>query len=189
VSPRAAPVQETVVVRAAAAGDAERMAAIYAHHVRHGAATFETEPPPAEEIERRRAGVAAHGLPWVVVACGGEVAGYAYAAPFRLRPAYRFTVEDSIYLDPAWMGRGLGRLLLARVLADCERLGCRQMIAVIGGSANAASIGLHRAAGFTDAGLLRAAGWKLGRWVDVVLMQRALGPGSGETPGAGGLAL
>jgi phosphinothricin acetyltransferase len=161
------------------------MAEIYAGHVRTGTATFETEPPPPEEIARRLADVAQRGLPWLVAEVGGAIVGYAYAGPYRLRPAYRYTVENSVYLDPAWTGRGIGRALMERVIAACERRGCRQMIAVIGDSANAASIGLHRGLGFRDVGTFRDVGWKFGRWLDTVLMQRELGPGAGREPDAG----
>ena len=125
----------------------------------------------------------ARGLPWLVAEADGAVAGYAYAGPYRARPAYRFTVENSVYVAPAMAGRGLGRALLTRLLALCEAAGCRQVVAIIGDSANAASIGLHRACGFRDVGVLRAVGFKHGRWVDTVLMQRAIGEGGGSPPG------
>ena len=172
------------LIRPSAAADVPAMTAIYAEAVIHGSATFELDPPDAAEIARRREDVLAKGLPWLVAERGGEVLGYAYGAPFRPRPAYRFCLEDSIYLDPAAHGQGVGRLLLAELLSQCEARGARQMLAVIGDSANAASIGVHRACGFDHAGVLHAAGWKFGRWIDVVLMQRALGEGR-STPAAG----
>ena len=165
------------VIRPSTAADVEAITRIYAWHVLNGTGTFEIEPPDRLEIERRRADVLAKGLPWLVLESAGAVAGYAYAGPFRPRPAYRFCVEDSVYLAPESAGRGFGRLLLAELLARCEALGARQMLAVIGDSANAASIGVHRALGFAPAGTLRAAGWKFDRWLDVVLMQRPLGRG------------
>jgi phosphinothricin acetyltransferase len=165
------------VIRPSTAADLDAIVRIYAWHVLNGTGTFEIEPPDRLEIERRRADVLAKGLPWLVLESAGGVAGYAYAGPFRPRPAYRFCVEDSVYLSPESAGRGFGRLLLAELLARCEAAGARQMLAVIGDSANAASIGVHRALGFAPVGTLRAVGWKFDRWLDVVIMQRALGRG------------
>ena len=165
------------MVRPSTAADVDAITRIYAWNVLHGSGTFEIEPPDRLEIERRRADVLAKGLPWLVLERAGAVAGYAYAGPFRPRPAYRFCLEDSVYLAPESVGRGFGRLLLAELLARCEAGGARQMLAVIGDSANAASIGVHRALGFVPAGTIRSAGWKFDRWLDVVLMQKALGPG------------
>ena len=165
------------MIRPSTATDLDAVTRIYAWNVQHGAGTFEIEPPDRAEIERRRADVLAKNLPWLVLEGGGTVAGYAYANPFRPRPAYRFCVEDSVYLAPEAVGRGFGRLLLAELLARCEAAGARQMIAVIGDSANLASIGVHRALGFAPAGTIRAAGWKFDRWLDVVLMQKSLGTG------------
>jgi len=161
-----------------------RVAAIYRHHVLTGTATFEIVPPSVEEMLARFAAVRDKGYPWLVIEtpAGGPIAGYAYATSFRPRPAYAWTVEDSVYLDPAAAGRGLGRALLARLIADCEALGLRQMIAVIGDSANAPSIRMHRALGFVDAGIQRAVGLKFGRWLDTVTMQRALGVGDRDIP-------
>jgi L-amino acid N-acyltransferase YncA len=173
-----------LLIRPSAEPDVPAVTAIYAEAVLHGSATFELEPPDEAEMARRRDDVLSKNLPWLVAERGGRILGYAYAAPFRPRPAYRFCLEDSIYLDPACHGQGVGRLLLAELLAQCEERGARQMLAVIGDSANAASIGVHRACGFDDAGILHAAGWKFGRWVDVVLMQRSLGEGR-STPPAG----
>lgn len=173
-----------VTLRPSTDADLPAITAIYTHAVLHGTGTFELEAPDEAEMARRRADVLGKGLPWLVAAdAEGRVLGYAYANHFRPRRAYRFCLEDSIYLAPEAQGRGVGRLLLAELVARCEALGARQMLAVIGDSANAGSIGVHRALGFTDAGVLRASGWKFGRWLDVVILQRALGRGD-ETPPA-----
>ena len=178
------------LLRAATAADAEALAAIYGHHVLHGFGTFEEIPPAAAEMDARRLAVVSHGLPYLVAEAGdGRVLGYAYAAPFRARAAYRYTVEDSIYVAPEAQGRGVGRALLAAVLDHCERLGLRQVVAVIGDSANAGSIGLHRALGFEPAGVGKDVGFKHGRWVDIVWMQKALNGGSAAAPDLPGLAL
>jgi phosphinothricin acetyltransferase len=175
-----------MIVRAARADDAEALAAIYAHHVDHGVGTFEEIAPSAGEMADRLAAVQARGLPWMVVERDGQVKAFTYAAPFRLRAAYRYTAEDSVYVAPDAQRQGHGRAALGAVIQACEALGLRQIVAVIGDSANHGSIGLHRALGFEPAGLLPAAGFKLGRWVDVVLMTRALnGGGVGEPVGAG----
>ena len=173
-------------IRASEQRDLAAISAIYAHHVLHGLASFEIDPPDAAEMARRREQVLAQGLPHLVAELDGRVAGYAYAALFRARPAYRFTVEDSIYVEAGAVGRGAGRLLLERLVAECTRAGYRQMIAVIGDSDNAASIGLHAACGFKPAGSLRYVGYKFGRWVDSVMMQRELGVGHRSAPGNGG---
>jgi phosphinothricin acetyltransferase len=162
------------LIRSAQPRDLEAIAAIYAHHVQHGTSSFELEPPDEAEIERRRREVVARGLPYLTAETEGRVAGFAYAGLYRPRRAYRFTVEDSIYLHPEFVRRGIGRALLGRVIEECAGLGYRQMIAVIGDSANAASIGLHEALGFHTVGVLQAVGYKFDRWVDSVLMQRAL---------------
>jgi len=162
--------------------DLPAVTAIYAHHVLTGTGTFELEPPDLTEMTRRRADVLVKGLPFLVAVQGDRVLGYAYANHFRPRRAYRFCLEDSIYLAPEASGRGLGKLLLAELMVRCEALGGRQMLAVIGDSANAGSIGVHRALGFEHTGLLKAAGWKFERWLDVVLMQRALGVGDAAAP-------
>jgi phosphinothricin acetyltransferase len=167
-----------LLIRPSTEADVPAIAAIYAHHVRHGGGTFELEPPDAAEMQRRRADVLGKPLPWLVAERGGEPLGYAYANHFRPRPAYRFCLEDSVYVAPGAQGQGVGRLLLAELLARCTALGARQMLAVIGDADNAASIRLHRALGFRHAGVLQASGWKFGRWLDVVLMQRALGSGA-----------
>lgn len=169
-----------ISLRDATPDDLAAITAIYAHHVRTGTASFELEPPDEAELARRMQDVRSRGLPWIVAIRHGQVAGYAYAAPFRLRPAYRFTLEDSVYVREGEGRRGIGSLLLAELLARCEAGGYRQMVAVIGDSANAASIALHARHGFRHAGLLAASGWKFGHWVDTVLMQRELGPGSAQ---------
>ena len=158
------------------------MQAIYAHHVLHGLATFEEVPPDAGEMARRRADVLARGLPYVVAEDGGRLLGYAYAGPYRLRSAYRFAVEDSIYLDPGALGRGIGRILLERLVADSTAAGARQMLAVIGDSGNTASIAVHARNSFRHVGTFEAVGFKFGRWVDTVLMQRPLGQGTTTLP-------
>jgi L-amino acid N-acyltransferase YncA len=169
-------------IRPSLSGDIPAIAAIYGHHVLHGTGTFELETPDEAEMARRRDDVLGKGLPWLVAEDGEGVLGYAYANHFRPRRAYRFCLEDSIYIAPRAQGRGVGRLLLAELMARCEALGARQMLAVIGDSANAGSIGLHRALGFHDTGVLKASGWKFDRWLDVVLMQKPLGLGDAADP-------
>lgn len=171
-----------VVLRPAEDRDIARIAEIYAHHVLTGLASFEVTPPDAAEIGRRRAAVLAAGLPYLVAEAAGAVLGFAYSAPYRMRPAYRHTVEDSLYMDHGAVGRGIGRRLLERLIADCTATGHRQMVAVIGDSANRASIAVHEACGFERVGLLPSVGFKLGRWVDSVLMQRSLGEGDATLP-------
>jgi len=175
-------------IRPSEPADLPAITAIYAHHVRHGSGSFELDAPDEAEMTRRHAEVSGKGLPWLVAEEGGTVLGFAYANHFRARPAYRFCLEDSVYLAPHALRRGVGRLLLAELLARCEALGARQMLALIGDAGNAASIGLHRALGFEDAGVLKAAGWKFDRWLDVVLMQKPLGLGErspAADPGCG----
>ncbi len=171
-----------MILRPSTEADLPAITAIYAEAVLHGTGTFELEAPDGAEMARRRTDVLSKGLPWLVAEESGRVLGYAYANHFRPRRAYRFCLEDSIYLAPEARGRGVGRLLLAELVARCEAAGARQMLAVIGDSANAGSIGVHRALGFEHTGLLKASGWKFGRWLDVVLMQRALGTGAATTP-------
>ena len=171
-----------VLIRPSTPDDVAAIAAVYAWHVRHGTGTFEIDAPDAAEMARRRDDVVAKGLPFLVVEADGAVRGYAYASQFRPRPAYRFCVEDSVYLDPDAIGRGFGRLLLAELLARCEAAGARQMLAVIGDSANAGSVGVHRALGFEPVGTIAAAGWKFDRWLDVVVMQRGLGAAASAPP-------
>jgi L-amino acid N-acyltransferase YncA len=174
--------QPTLLLRPSTEADLPAITRIYAHAVVHGTGTFELDVPDEAEMARRREAVLGHGLPWLVAERAGQVLGYAYANHFRPRRAYRFCLEDSIYLDEAARGHGIGRVLLAELLAQCEARGARQMLAVIGDSANAGSVGVHRACGFEDAGVFKAAGWKFGRWLDVVLMQKALGEGAATDP-------
>jgi L-amino acid N-acyltransferase YncA len=162
--------------------DVAAIAAIYGHHVLHGLASFEEAPPAVDEMGRRRDEIVARGLPYLVAEQDGRVVGYCYASPFRTRSAYRFTLEDSIYIDAAEVGRGIGRALLEPLLARSAELGYRQMVAVIGGSDSVPSIRLHERLGFARTGLLPAIGFKFGQWVDTVLMQRALGPGAATPP-------
>ena len=145
--------------------------------VPNGLASFEVVAPDVEEMTRRRAAVLARGLPYLAADVGGQLAGYAYAAPYRERPAYRYSLEDSVYVHPGYIGRGIGRALLEALIEACTAAGYRQLIAVIGDSANAGSIGVHAACGFVRTGLLPSVGFKFGRWVDSVFMQRALGEG------------
>lgn len=170
------------VVRPSHDGDVPVIAAIYAHHVLHGTASFEEVAPTVEDIARRRAGLLEQGFPYLVAEIDGCVVGYAYAGFYRVRSAYRFTVEDSIYIHPDWERRGIGRALLPELIVRCETLGYRQMVAVIGGADNAGSIGLHAAFGFEHAGRLPSVGFKFGRWLDSVLMQRPLGDGDRSLP-------
>lgn len=172
------PTARPLTIRPSTDADLPAIQAIYAQAVLEGTGTFETEVPAVEEMGRRRAEVLGRQLPWLVAERDGQVLGYAYANYFRPRLAYRFCVEDSIYLAPAAQGLGLGRLLLAELIARCEAAGARQMLAVIGDANNAGSIGVHTALGFQHTGVLKGAGWKFGRWLDVVLMQRTLGLGS-----------
>ena len=169
-------------MRAAGPDDIPAMHAIYAHHVLHGLASFEEEPPSAAELRRRYEEVTARRLPWLIADFGGTVAGYGYCALYRTRSAYRYSLEDSVYVRPDAQGRGVGSALLAELIRRCEALGYRQLIAVIGDSAHQASIGLHASQGFLRVGTLRAVGFKFGRWVDSVIMQRPLGPGDAVKP-------
>jgi L-amino acid N-acyltransferase YncA len=171
-----------LIVRPSTAVDLPALTRIYGDAVLHGTGTFELDRPDEAEMARRREDVLGKGLPWLVAESAGQVLGYAYANHFRPRRAYRFCVEDSIYLDPTAHGQGIGRLLLAELLAQCAARGARQMLAVIGDSSNAGSIGVHRACGFEPAGLFKAAGWKFERWLDVVLMQKSLGDGGASAP-------
>lgn len=168
------------VIRPAAPGDLDAVATIFSHYVSSSVITFEATPPTAEDWRRTRDDLAARGLPFLVCDCAGEVAGYAYAAPWRAKPAYRHTVESTIYLAPGHTGRGLGRLLLRALQQKCAEARVGQMIAVIADSGNPASIALHRACGFTDADRLRKVGHKHGRVIDTLLMQHDLTDGSAE---------
>lgn len=169
--------------------DAPALAAIYGHHVLHGFGTFEEVPPSAEEMAARRQAVVERGLPYLVAEDAGQVLGFAYAAPFRPRAAYRYTVEDSVYIAPDAIGRGVGRAVLSEVLNACEAFGIRQVVAVIGDSENAGSIGLHTALGFEHAGVGKAFGYKKGRWVDIVWMRKSLNGGETTAPDAVGMQL
>ena len=171
-------------IRPAVAADLPDITEIYAEAVRFGTATFELVPPDLAEMTRRFQTLIDGGFPYFVAVLDGHVAGYAYAGPYRPRPAYRFTVENSVYLAPAIHRRGIGRRLLERLMADCETRGFRQMIAVIGDSANAASIGVHAACGFQMIGTHPNVGLKFGRWLDTVMMQRKLGEGASTVPAA-----
>jgi L-amino acid N-acyltransferase YncA len=171
-----------ILIRPSTAADLVALTALYGWHVRHGTGTFELDPPGIDEMTKRREDVLAKGLPYLVLEGEGVVCGFAYANQFRPRPAYAFCLEDSVYVAPDRAGRGFGRLLLTELLARCEAAGARQMLALIGDAENAASIGVHRALGFGHAGTIRAAGWKQDRWLDVVVMQRSLGPGAATAP-------
>jgi L-amino acid N-acyltransferase YncA len=155
---------------------------IYAHHVLHGLASFEETPPSLEEMERRYRDVIERRLPYLVAELDGVVAGYGYCAPYRTRSGYRYALEDSVYVRPDMQGRGVGAALLNELVRRCEELGYRQLIAVIGDSAHVASINLHAACGFLRVGTLRSVGFKFGRWVDSVTMQRPLGRGDATLP-------
>ncbi len=177
----AAPLAAGVTLRAAAAQDMPAIQSIYAHHVLNGLASFEEQPPAVEEMRRRYEEVTGRGLPYLVAERGGRVVGFGYCAPYRTRSAYRFVLEDSVYVLLGQHRQGIGKALLAELVARCERLGYRQLIAVIGDSAHAASVGLHANLGFLRVGTLRSVGYKFGRWVDCVIMQRPLGEGD-RTP-------
>jgi phosphinothricin acetyltransferase len=168
-------------IEPATLSDADQVAAIYAHHVRHGTASFEIDPPDAAEIAARMAKALDAGAPWLVAREGDAVLGYAYAARFRDRPAYRYACENSVYIRHDRRGEGIGRALLNALIVAAEGAGFRQMIAVIGG-AEPASVRLHAACGFVEAGRMRSVGRKAGRWLDTLYMQRALGPGDGMPP-------
>ncbi|MBS3997374.1 MAG: N-acetyltransferase [Hydrogenophaga sp.] len=174
------------LIRPSLDSDLDAITRIYGHHVLHGTGTFETTPPSVADMTARRADVLSKGLPWLVVEESGEVLGFAYGNWFKPRPAYRFSVEDSIYMAPEAAGKGLGRALLAELLAAFERAGVRRVMAVIGDSANAGSIGVHRALGFEPAGVIPSCGWKFDRWLDIVLMQKPLGAGDTTPPAHAG---
>ncbi|HWH80891.1 MAG TPA: GNAT family N-acetyltransferase [Burkholderiaceae bacterium] len=177
--------QPEMLIRPSLPADLPAITAIYRWNVLNGTGTFEIDAPDEAEMSRRRDDVLARGWPWLVVELAGAVVGYGYANVFRPRPAYRYCVEDSIYLAPNAQRRGLGRLLLAELIGRCGAAGARQMLAVIGDSANGGSIGVHRALGFEHTGVMKAAGWKFERWLDVVVMQKALGTGAGTPPATG----
>ena len=169
-------------VRLATPADLPAIHEIYGHHVLHGLASFEEEPPSPEELRRRFDDVGRRGLPWLAADFGGVLAGYGYCAPYRSRSAYRYSLEDSIYVRSGAEGRGVGTALLGALIQRCEGLGYRQLIAVIGDSANAASINLHASFGFLRVATLRSVGFKCGRWVDSVVMQRPLAGGDATPP-------
>ena len=171
------------IIRPSRDSDVAAISAIYHHHVLHGTGTFEMDPPGQAEMAQRRLDVLSKGLPYLVSESQGQVLGFAYCNWFKPRPAYRFSAEDSIYLAPDALGRGVGRALLAELALQAERAGLRQLIAVIGDSANAGSIGVHRSVGFEPVGVLKACGWKFDRWLDVVMMQKSLGQGDRQPPG------
>jgi len=173
---------DSTSIRPAAPADIAAITRIYAEAVRHGTASFELEPPDETEMARRFRSLLEGGYPYLAAEIDGTVVGYAYAGPYRPRPAYRFSVEDSIYIDPSAQRRGIGRALLERLIADATGLGFRQMIAVIGDSSQTPSIELHRALGFRLIGAIENVGFKFDRWLDTVLMQRALGPGATTKP-------
>ena len=170
------------IIRSSHDADITAITAIYAHHVRHGTGTFEVDPPSAADMAHRRDDVHGKGLPYLVAVEGAKVLGFAYCNWFKPRPAYRFSAENSIYLAPDAHGQGLGRALLAELAAQAEKAGVRKLIAVIGDSANSGSIGVHRSVGFSHVGILKSCGWKFDRWLDVVLMDKALGWGDGCPP-------
>ena len=178
-----------MIVRAATEADAAALAAIYGDAVLHGFGTFEEDPPSAADMDGRRRAVQDRGLPYLVAEIDGQVLGFAYAGPFRPRAAYRYTLEDSVYVSPDAKGKGVGRAVLAAVIEACEALGIRQLMAVIGDTGNSGSIGLHRALGFEQTGVGKSVGFKHGRWVDIVHMQKALNGGDGRLPDGGGVTL
>jgi L-amino acid N-acyltransferase YncA len=169
------------LIRPAAVDDMEAVAQIYGDCVLNGVASYELAAPDVAEMQRRFGSVRDGGFPWIVAEIGAKTVGYAYASPFRTRPAYRYLVEDSVYLHRQWRRRGIGSRLLGALIEDCEKSGYRQMVAVIGG-AEAASIELHRRLGFSHSGTIQASGYKFGRWLDTVIMQRPLGEGVSTLP-------
>lgn len=171
-----------IIIRDVTETDMAAVQAIYAHHVRHGLATFEEVPPSMEEMSARRAAVLRSGLPYLAAEMAGGIVGYSYATAYRPRPAYRHTIEDSVYVAEGFGGRGIGTALLGTLIDRCEAGPWRQMLAIIGDRGNAGSIALHRRFGFERVGTFQAVGFKLGSWVDTVLMQRQLGPGSATLP-------
>jgi phosphinothricin acetyltransferase len=170
------------LIRPSQTDDIAQITAIYQHHVLYGTGTFEVEPPTQADMTQRRADVLSKDLPYLVASDGTKVLGYAYCSWFKPRPAYRYSAEDSIYLAPDAIGLGLGRTLLAELCSQAERAGVRKLIAVVGDSGNLGSIGVHRSAGFQHVGKLTSCGWKFGRWLDVVLMDKFLGMGDTTAP-------
>jgi phosphinothricin acetyltransferase len=178
-----------MIVRPATEADAPALAAIYGDAVLHGFGTFEEVAPSPADMDGRRRAVQDQGLPYLVAEDGGQVLGFAYAAPFRPRAAYRYTLEDSVYVAPEAKGKGVGRAVLCAVIAECEALGVRQLMAVIGDTGNAGSVGLHRSLGFEQTGVGKSVGFKHGRWVDIVHMQKPLNGGDTTLPDGGGITL
>lgn len=172
----------SILIRPSSDADLEAVTAIYAHAVTHGTASFELDPPDHAEMMRRRAALLEGGYPYLVAERDGTVLGYAYAGAYRTRPAYRSTVEDSIYVAPSAQGQGVGRALLEALIAECVARDFRLMVAVIGDEESTGSIGLHRSMGFEPVGIFKGIGYKHGRWLSTVLMQRPLGPGMAELP-------
>lgn len=173
-----------LTLRASTDADVPAITAIYAHHVTHGTGTFETTPPTEADMAGRRTDVLAKGLPYLVAELDGRVLGFAYCQWFKPRPAYRFSAEDSIYLDPDAAGQRIGNKLLAELARQAEAAGIRKLIAVIGDSGNVRSIGVHRAVGFRHVGTIESCGWKFNRWLDIVLMEKSLGEGGRSAPEA-----
>jgi phosphinothricin acetyltransferase len=176
----------TNVIRDATVQDIPALAAIYAHHVLYGFGTFDAVSPTVGEFEAKWQGIVALGLPFLAAEMEGDILGYAYASQFRPRPGYRYTVEDSVYVRDDQRGKGIGSMLLGSLLSRCEAVGARQVVAVIGDSLNAGSIGLHRKFGFDHSGTVRSAGFKHGRWVDIVMMQKPTNGGDRSLPPAKG---
>jgi len=172
----------TLALRPSQPDDLTAITEIYAHHVRHGTGTFEIDPPSLEDMRNRHADVLHKGLPYLVAEEAGQILGFAYCNWFKPRPAYRFSAEDSIYIAPSAHRRGLGRALLQELALQAQAAGVRKLIAVIGDSANAGSIGVHRSVGFSEVGVLKACGWKFNRWLDIVLMEKTLGDGDRSAP-------
>lgn len=172
----------SILVRPSSESDLDAITVIYAHAVTHGTASFELDPPDKAEMVRRRNAILEGGYPYLVAEKDGAILGYAYAAAYRTRPAYRSTVEDSIYVASSAQGQGVGRLLLTALIEECERRDFRLMVAVIGDEESKGSIGLHRSMGFEPGGILKGIGYKHGRWLSTVLMQRPLGRGMQEPP-------
>ena len=170
------------LIRPSSDADLPAITAIYAHHVLHGTGSFETEPPSVADMTARRADVLSKGLPYLVVEQDGKIAGFAYGNWFKPRPAYRYSVEDSIYMAPELQGKGLGRALLAELLARFEAVGIRKVMAIVGDSANTGSVGIHLALGFAQVGIVDSCGWKFGAWRDIVIMQKTLGLGNTQPP-------
>ena len=170
------------IIRPSQPEDLGAITAIYQHHVLNGTGTFEIEPPTLQDMTARREDVLNKGLPYLVLEESGQVQGFAYCNWFKPRPAYRFSAEDSIYMAANASGKGLGQLLLAELCRSAEAAGIRKLIAVIGDSANAGSIGVHRSVGFESVGVVKACGWKFDRWLDIVMMEKALGHGDTRSP-------